>query len=167
LFIIFNYFLCFQLEIAKQICSLTFDKEKAERELFLFKVDIFYKKLPKSLDILQSSLPRSILTISDPVIRQRLSSQYQRIIQRTKFDLTNVLTSAVEAKKTDNEKKFVRETDKIWQNQHQLPIHDRLTPIMLTLIEQRQKNIIECLKCIYELKSELFLKAAPTTTTII
>ncbi|CAF1471345.1 unnamed protein product [Adineta steineri] len=151
-----------QLQIAKTICSLTFDKEKSEQELILLKFGLLFKKLPKSLEILETSLPTSITTISDSTIRERLSNEYQRIIQRTKADLTDILRSAMEAKSIDCEKKFEQETAKIWKDQRQLPTHERLSPVMLKLIEQRQKNIVECLKYIYHVKSN-FLVQAPST----
>ncbi|CAF4285090.1 unnamed protein product [Adineta steineri] len=151
-----------QLQIAKTICSLTFDKEKTEQELILLKFGLLFKKLPKSLELLETSLPTSITTISDSTIRERLSNEYQRIIQRTKAVLTNILRSAMEAKSIDCEKKFEKETAEIWKDQRQLPTHERLSSAMVTLIEQRQKNIIECLKYIYELKDN-FLVQAPST----
>ncbi|CAF1265411.1 unnamed protein product [Adineta steineri] len=151
-----------QLQIVKKICSLTFDKEKTEQELILLTFGLLLKKLPKSLEILEVSLPTSITTISDSTIRERLSNEYQRIIQRAKANLTDVLRSAMEAKKNDCEKKLERETAEIWKYQRQLPTHERLSPVMLKLIEQRQKNIIECLKYIYHLKNN-FLVQAPST----
>ena len=155
----------FQLQVAKHICSLTFNKEKAEQELILFKIGLIYKKLPKSLDILEASLPTSITTISDSIICERLSNEYIRIIQRAKYDLMNVLTSAVEAKRNDCQKVFDTQTAEIWKNQRQLPVEERLTTAAITLTEQRQKNIIECVKCIYELKSNFFLQLPTTTFT--
>ncbi len=166
-FLYLKLVLCFfQSQIAKQICSLTYDREKAEQELILFKFGIIRKKLPKSLDLLEISLPTSITTISDPVICERLSNQYQRIIERAKFDLMNVLTTAAEAKKNDSQKKFDEEIAEIWKSQHQYPIDERLTPTMLTIIEQRRKNIIECVKWIYHLKGDFACKAPLTTTTM-
>jgi len=160
-------FIFIQLEIVKHICHLTLEKEKAQQEMIHFKFGILFKKLPESLNILEDSLPISITTISDSIIRERLSNEYLRIIERTKADLTRVLTTAAEAKKIDCEKKFIRETAEIWKKQRQLPIEERLTTTMLTSVEERQKNIVECLKHIYELKGNLFLKRTPTTTLII
>ena len=152
-----------QLQLANHICSLTFEKEKVGQEEVFLKFGVLFKKLPKSLDQMEHSLPTSITTLSDPIIRERLSKEYQRIIQQAKEDLTSVLTRASEAKKIDCQKNFDRETAEIWKTQHQLPIHERLTSRMLALIEQRQKNIIECIKCIYILKDDFF-RIVPTTT---
>jgi hypothetical protein len=151
-----------QLGIAKHICSLTFDKEKSRQELVLFKLSTVYHKLPKSLDILEGSLPSSITTISDRVIRERLSNQYQMIIQRTKADLTRVLTSATEAKTIDCQNKFDTDTSEIWKHQRGLPKFEQLPSTMVALIEQRQQNIIDCLKRIYAMKSDFLLKASTT-----
>ncbi|CAF1481376.1 unnamed protein product [Adineta steineri] len=152
-----------QLQIAKTICSLTFDKEKSEQELILLKFGLLFKKFPKSLEILEVSLSTSITTISDSAIRERLSNEYQRIIQRTKADLTDVLRFAIDAKRNNCKKKFEQETVEIRKNQRQLPTHERLSPVMVTLIEQRQKSIIECLKYIYELKDNFLVQALSTT----
>jgi hypothetical protein len=76
-----------------------------------------------------------------------------------------VLTTASEAKRNDCQKKFDKELAEIWKNQRQLSNNERLTTAMTTFTEQRQKNIIECVKCIYELKGNFFLRAPTTTVT--
>jgi hypothetical protein len=129
--------------------------------MILFKFDLLFKRLPKSLELLEVSLPTSITTLTDPVLRERLSNDYQRIIQRAKADLLMVLTTASEAKRNDCQRKFDREIAEIWKNHRQFPIDERLTNVMVKLIEQREKNIIECLKRIYHLKGTLFHRVPP------
>ena len=128
------YFSLVQLLIALRMCRLTFDKENAEQELILFKFGMLYNKLPKSLDILEVTVPLSITTISDSITRERLSHDYTRIIQRAKADLMMVLTTAAEAKSKDCQKIFDQETIEMWKSQNQLLVHERLTPTMLTLM---------------------------------
>jgi len=125
-----------------------------------------YKKLPKSLDILEISVPKSITTLSDSTIRQHLTNNYQRIIQQAKFDLARVLKAAAQAKKADAVKIFDQRMAELWNNQHQYPEQERLTRRMLTLIEQRQKNISQCAERIYNLKSDFYHKAPPTAMAI-
>lgn len=133
--------------------------------MILFKSGVIFSRLPKSLDRLEVSPPASITTISDSTLRERLSTQYIRIIQRAKADLVDVLTTASEAKRNDCEKKYDQETSDIWKNQRQLPATERLTPTMVAFIEQRQKLIITCLKRIYQLKDN-FILYAPTKTSM-
>ncbi len=149
------------------MCSLTYQREKVKQELFLLKFGALYHQLPKSLDLLEISLPTSITTLADSVLRQRLSNEYQRIIQRAKCDLIKVETIATEAKKNECEKKYGKEIGQIWKDQRQYPMHERITRKMLDIIERRQKNITECLKLIYKLKDEFCLRAPPRTLTIM
>ncbi|CAF2973850.1 unnamed protein product [Rotaria sp. Silwood2] len=89
-----------QIKLAQNICTLQLEKEKSEQELILLKFGVFYKNLPNSLNILEETLPTSITTISDARLREKLSFNYTRIIQRTKADLMMVLTTAAEMLKT-------------------------------------------------------------------
>ena len=103
-------------------------------------------------------MPTSITSISDVTIRQRLTNEYQYIIDKAKADLMKVLTSATRAKKMDSELDFQKQMAEIWKKQHQLHMNERLTNVLLTLIEKRQKNIIECIKNIYELKARFLIR---------
>ena len=103
--------------------------------------------------------------IQDSVVRAGLSEDYRRVIDRTNFDLTNVLTSACEAAKIDCEKTLNAALAEIWHGQHRLPNGARLPSTLLSLIEQRQENITACVTQIYSLKTD-FLVQIPTITAI-
>ena len=129
--------------------------------MYLYRFDFLYKRFPKSFDILETSPPSLITTLSDSVIRRRLSDQYQHLIARAKSELLFIYTRASESKRDDTQKKFEQEMTQMWKNQRQQPAHERLTPAMLKIIEQRQKNIIECFKRIYQLKGDFYVQAPP------
>ena len=129
--------------------------------MYLYKFDFLYSRFPKSFDILETSPPSLITTLTDSVTRKRLSDEYKRIITGARANLLFVYTRASEARNEYHEKKFDQEMTKMWKNQHQQPAHERLTPTMLKIIEQRQKNIIECFKTIYRLKGDFYVKAPP------
>lgn len=147
------------------ICQLTFAAEKAREEHVLFKTRILDKKLPRSSHLLDVSLPASIKTIHDSVVRTGLSQDYRRVIDRANVDLAHVLTSACQAAKVDCEKRLNTTLAAMWRDQRRLPNSARLSSTMLSLIEQRQKNITACVTQIYSLKSDFLLKI-PTRTAI-
>ena len=156
---------CFQIQLANRICQLTFSAENTREEHVLFKTGVFYKKLPRSFHLLDTSLPASIKMIQDPAVRDALSQDYRRVIERTNVDLAHVLTSACQAAKVDCEKTLNTTLAEMWRDQRRLPNSARLSSTMLSLIEQRQKNITACVTQIYSLKSDFLLKI-PTMTAI-
>ncbi|UJR06546.1 hypothetical protein I4U23_010829 [Adineta vaga] len=145
-----------QLEIAKNICMLTLEKEQAEQELIQFKFGVLFKKYPRILrELITYPLPSLITMISDANIREHLSKEYHLILQRTQEDLLGLYTQAYDFKKIDCENIFNMKTDDIWQRQQKLCPDEQLDNRMRSLIEQRQKNIIIYMKIIYELRDDL------------
>ena len=135
--------------------------------MLLYKFDFAYKKFPKSFDTLETSPPTSIAALADPAVRERLSNDYQKIIQRAKSDFMMVLTRTAEAKRDETRKKFDKEIEEMWRNHRQQPPHERLTPTMSTIIEQRQKNVTDCVKRIYHLKGDFYVKVSPRTLSVM
>ncbi|CAF1346209.1 unnamed protein product, partial [Rotaria sordida] len=147
-----------QIKLVQNICTRQLEKEKSEQELILFRYGFLFKKLPDSLKILEESPPKLITTIIDPHQRERLSNNYTRIIQQAKVDLMMILTTGAEIKRQEHQKVFDMTMAKLWTDQRHLPIDKRLTTTMLSFIDERQKNIIKCVKCIYALKTSFFMK---------
>ncbi|CAF1255962.1 unnamed protein product [Rotaria sp. Silwood1] len=147
-----------QIKLAQHIARLQLQKEKSEQELILFKFGVLYKKLPESLNALEEILPTSITTIMNTVLRERLSSNYIRIIQRTKADLMMILTTAAEIQNEQHQNAFNTFMAQMWNDQRKLPKNEQLNPTMLLLIDDRQKNILACTKHIYSLKTNYYTK---------
>lgn len=124
--------------------------------MILFKFGVLYKKLPDSLNILEETPPNMITSLVDSTVRERLSSQYIRIIQNTKEALMSILTTAIDIKKDEFHKKFETTMNSFWNRQHNLEINERLTTRMLAIIDERQRNIVDCIKHIYKFKSNFF-----------
>ena len=89
------------------------------------------------------------------------------ILQNKDLFLLFVCTRASEARNNDYQKKFDQEIAKMWKNQRQQPAHERLTSTMLEIIEQRQNNVIECIKAIYRLKGDFYARVPPRTLLIM
>lgn len=137
---------------------MTHAREKASREMYLYKFDFLYKKFPKTFDILEAYPPTLITDLSDRVIRQKLSDQYQETIRQAKDNLLFIYTRASEARNDEYQKKFDQTMANMWKNQREQPADERLTPTMLAIIERRQININECMKELYRLKNEFYVK---------
>ena len=59
--------------------------------------------------------------IQDPAVRDTLSQDYRRVIDRANVDLAHVLILACEAAKDDCEKTLNTTLAEMWHRQHQLP----------------------------------------------
>ena len=103
--------------------------------------------------------------ISDPSERARLTEEYRRVIDRAKADLMNVIVSVSDVVKQASQKQFNDAIAEIWNDQHQLPEHERLSPEMLRLIDHRQTNITDCLQYIFQFKSQFNLNVLSTLTS--
>jgi hypothetical protein len=102
-------------------------------------------------------------TLADSAARERLRNQYDRIIERTKADLMRVYVSAAEAKKFECEKHFDQEIRQFWDNERKHKPDQRLTQTMHNIIDRRRNNIIACVKRIYAIKADFFVKAPAVT----
>ncbi|CAF2087068.1 unnamed protein product [Rotaria magnacalcarata] len=154
-----------QIKLANRICNLVYNKGKSSQELTLFQMGVLYNKLPDILNIIEETLPTTITNLNDTAIRERLSKQYVRIIQKAKYDLMSVLSTAAQFNKDEHRETYDKEMVQLWDNQRQLPNDERLTENLLTIFDQRQQNIIKCLEYIYNIKPD-FLVKAPTLRSI-
>ncbi|CAF4222056.1 unnamed protein product [Rotaria socialis] len=154
-----------QIKLANRISDLVYNKGKSSQELTLFQMGVLYNKLPDKLNIIEETLPTTITNLNDTAIRERLSKQYVRIIQKAKYDLMSVLSTAAQFNKDEHRETYDKEMIQLWDNQRQLPNDERLTENLLTIFDQRQQNIIKCLEYIYNIKPD-FLVKAPTLRSI-
>ena len=116
------------------------------------------------LYISEVHLPSIMTAINDPSEPVRLTEEYFRCIDRVKSDLTNVIISVSDVVKQASQKRFNDTLAEIWNDQHRLPEHERLSTDMLRLIDPRQTNIAKCLQCIFEFKSQLSIHVPSTST---
>ncbi|CAF1173029.1 unnamed protein product [Rotaria sordida] len=148
-------------QLANYICNLAVEKEKTYQELILFQFGILYKKLPDSLTILEETLPVSITSITDTSQRERLSKNYLDIIRKTKYDLMKILATAAQIHRDECAKRFDIEMAQLWENQRKPVSNDTsLSSNLLMCIDRRQETIIQCIKCIYNIKPDFFTRSA-------
>lgn len=138
------------------MCNLRFQKEKSEQEVNLYRLGLWHRKLPPSFNTLEQSFPITMLTLRDSLEYEDLSKQYFALIQRTKSEFITILTKVVDLKKSEFDKKFDMTMISLWNQQCTLPINEQLTATMVQLIDEREKNIIQCVKHICILKTNFF-----------
>ena len=109
-------------------------------------------------------IPSMITAIHDSSERARLTEAYSRWIHQAKSDLVNVMISASNVTKRASQKQFNDTLTEIWNDQHRLPEHERLSTGMLRLIDQRKTNIADCFQSIYIFKAQFSLHVPSSFT---
>lgn len=135
---------------------MTFNNEKSQQEYDALKIATYHKKLPRELYLLEDTPPQIMKKVQDGTIRDELMHNYKKIIDQAKYDLTHVLIRAATVIKDDCQRVFNTELEKVWSEQRRLSSEGRLSTTLLTLIEERQENIVQTVKQIYQLKMDFF-----------
>ncbi|CAF2761252.1 unnamed protein product [Rotaria sp. Silwood2] len=108
----------YQAIIFQDLFQLKSAKETSKLDVAILKQRITYNHLPLSFDTLQIPAPKSLNTIDDRSLRQRLTDRYEKILQQTKSDMMMVYIATAEAKMNENEKKFDAIMVKMKRNQN-------------------------------------------------
>ena len=147
-----------KLRTFKNLCEDKLEQEKAKYDVDLLKQHIFYKQLPYEIKSLQ--IPTEL--IIDPVVpvnvRCHLQNHYQKIIQKTKSDLLTIHIAIAEACMREWQNQFNNHTDRMKRNQDERDMFsdERLTPIMIEIMQRRFKFITERIQRLYKLKVDFF-----------
>lgn len=141
---------------AKTIVRLTFAKQKAEYEYYLFSDGVYRKRLPNLCTMLGAYLPKIITLVPNPDLRSTLREQYRCVIDKCKFELTVVMTKAANAVQEHARCELNSFVADIWINQRRLIQPEQLSKAMLQLIENRQRNIESCVSKLYNKKFDFF-----------
>lgn len=112
---------------------------------------------------MEDTPPKLIQLVKDRRTREHLSTEYTKVIDRVKNEMTHLLTRAAEVVKDDWERLFNTETADIWNKQHQLSKTERLPSLCLTIIEERQQNIIDAIRRICQMKRDFFFELPLST----
>ena len=147
-----------QVHKANRICRLILRTARAEQEFYLFREDAYVRKVPKLCSPIGANTPNTIRIVADPTMRASLLSQYVAIIDRAKYDLNTIMITAAATVKQDAQRELDGFVAEVWLDERREPESERLTTSMLQLIDQRQSNIIDCIRIIYAQKVQFFLR---------
>lgn len=148
-----------QLEVFRTLSKLKYEKETAKMVVAILKQRLVYNHLPSSFESLHIPEPISLHTIESDTIRQRLSEQYHKVLQRTKSDMLHVYITTEQAKADQCTNRFNEYYEEIKENQRHGSKDIKLTSTMWHLLQRRLANINKHIIHLYNLKIDFFAKA--------
>jgi len=142
----------------KQICQSIYEQEITEQEYHFLKQQIAYYNLPhQSFDSSSISHSLCINSIQNTNVRQTLFKQFKDIAEQSRATLFNIYLKSAEDQQEQYKKKYEADRKKTLSSQHSLNDNERLSPIMIHLINERCTKISERIKSIYRFKVQSFL----------
>lgn len=149
----------YQLEVFQNVSRHKYEKEIAKMHVAVLKQRLLCNHLPSSFESLHIPEPISLDSIRSGTIRQRLSEQYYKVLQRTKSDMFRVYIATEQAKADQCISEFDRCYEEMKENDQTGRTDKKFTPTMLRLFQQRLTNVNQHIKCIYNIKLDFFAKA--------
>jgi len=125
-----------------------------KHELQLLKKQIAHHQSSSSFDSLPISHVPLFDSINNANVRQQLYAQYRQVIEQSKMDMFNLYISSATTQTQHYQRQHNDQIEKMGLDQRSLPQDQKLTPVMIDLIEQRANIITERIKCIYNFKAE-------------
>ena len=86
---------------------------------------------------------------------QQFYDRYRQVIQKSNDEMIGLYLSTAEAQMQHYQKHFNDELKRIWEEQRTARITEKLTLVMLHLIEQLYNNISDRVKCVYNFRVHL------------
>lgn len=88
--------------------------------------------------------------IQDETQAQQYIDQHQQILKNYKQEMILLFLNMSKVYMSEIQALFNKEMYQFWQNQRLLPVHERFTPVVLNLIEERLANRAEKAKYVYQ-----------------
>lgn len=148
-----------QLETFQKLSQLKYEKENLKMNVAVLKQRLVYNHLPSSFDSLHIPEPISLHDIESRAVRQRLSEQYHKVLQRTKSDMLHVYISTEQAKAEQCLNRFNEYYEEAKENQRTGVTGVKLTTTMWHLLQRRLTNVNKHIIYLYNLKVDFFAKA--------
>jgi len=145
----------------KEMCRTRCEQETTEQAYNLLKQQITYynssNRLSECCSFLTQPILKSIDSLPNIDIRQRLFNQYQEAFTKFKTNLFQLYMKSAEDERQEYKKKYEDARKKMWSNQEQSFDNNnnkRLSQTMIQLICQRCEVISQRIKCLYEFKMQ-------------
>ena len=133
-----------------------YEKERVKCEVAMLKQRLAYNHLPALFNSLHVPAPISLDTINNENMRQRLQDRYEKILQRTKYDMMLVYVMTEETKLTEMKVKFDADLSQMKEYQRTGASFKKLTESMIRIMGEGFKNIDERFHSLYQLKLRFF-----------
>ncbi|CAF1373801.1 unnamed protein product [Rotaria sordida] len=139
----------------KDICQIKFTQETAEQEYIFLQQQINHYNSPNQLFDSSSIGSCSLIdSVEDQDIREEFYRQYKSIAEQSRTTLFKIYMKSAEEERKESKKKFDIHIQKMYSSHNALNENEKLTSIMIQLINERCQRISERIKCIYKFKSE-------------
>ncbi|CAF3320644.1 unnamed protein product [Rotaria sp. Silwood2] len=145
----------YQERFMKEMCQIKYAQETTEQEFIFLKQQINYYNSPNhSFDSCSISSCSLIDSVDDQNIRKEFFRQYKDITEQSRATLFNIYMKSAEEQRKEYKEKLDVYVQKMNSSQNALNENERLTSIMIQLINERCQRISERIKCIYTFKTE-------------
>jgi hypothetical protein len=142
----------------KEICQSKYEQETTEQEVHSLKKQIaYYNSSSQSFDC--SSIVHNPLidSIQNQEIRQELFRQYKEVAKQSRTALFNIYLKSAEDQREEYMKKYEANIKKMFSSRHSLDDKEKISSLMIHLIDERCNKISERIKCIYKFKVQSIL----------
>jgi hypothetical protein len=137
-----------------RICQSKYEQETTEQEHEFLKKQVAYYHLPnQSYDASSLSHSPLIDSIENPSVRRALQQQFKQIAEQSRATLFNLYLKTAEDQREEYKKKYETDIIQMRSNQYSDDHAQKLSPIMIQLINERCEKNSERIKCIYKFKT--------------
>jgi hypothetical protein len=139
----------------KQLCQSKYAQETAEQEYHLLKQQIAYYNLPsQSFDSSPIAHSTLIDSIEDREIRQIFFQQYKEVAEQSRASLFAIYMKSAEDQQQEHKKKYEADIEKMFSSQHSLNNKEKLSSMMIHIINECCNKTSERIQCIYQFKAQ-------------
>ncbi|CAF1390310.1 unnamed protein product [Rotaria sordida] len=137
----------------KQLCHSKYEEETTQQEFDFLRKQMDYYNSPsqafKYSPIAESTL---INSIENPTIRKQIFNQYKDIAMQARAQLFALYLKTAKEQKDEFKRKYNADINKLWSDQRGHIENEKLSSIMLNLLNERCNKISERIKSIYKFK---------------
>ncbi|CAF1006674.1 unnamed protein product [Rotaria sordida] len=145
----------YQKQLMKQLCCSKYEQEITKQEYNLLQQQIsYYNSSCHSFKCSPISQSELIDSIQDPNIRQELFNQYKEIAEQSKQNMLSLYLKSAKIQMDECNKKFDADMKKLWHDRRSSCDNEKISPVMIDLIEQRCNKIGDRIRCIYIFKAK-------------
>ncbi|CAF1431412.1 unnamed protein product [Rotaria sordida] len=145
----------YQKNLMKMLCCSKYEQELTKQEFDLLQQQINYYNSPcQSFECSSLSQSELIYSIQDTNIRQELFNQYKKIAVQSRLDIFNLYMKSAKIQMDECNKKFDTDMKKLKHDRQSSCDNEKISPVMIDLIEQRCNKIGDRIRCTYIFKGK-------------
>lgn len=134
---------------------------RQQQEIAQYELELLKKQIIKDEDTpkIFHTLPFANVSLFDRIdhsdVRQELYTQYKAIIDQSRTSILQIYMLSATSQKERYHHKYHQGINAFWQNQRSLSNTQKLSPMMIDLIERRSNIVAERIRCVYNYKIAL------------